>query len=315
MPAFVIIGTGRAGSAVARLLVEKGWQAAGLFSRTGLSARQLATTLAGKEGEIIAGVPTEENLVAACSRASVVFLTVPDDFIASTAGYLAEIFARNSLFLPGKLFLHMSGSRGLEELMPLKEMGALVAALHPLQSLPGEGGEKVLPGAWMAVEGTGEAGERAEQIARLLGGKVFSLPSGGRAFYHAAACVASNYFVVLMDYCLLLMEKAGLAREQALEAVEPLVMGTWSNLRRLGPEKALTGPVVRGDVGTVAKHLQALAAEGWDGFYRTLARAALELARRGGRIEGDKYLEMGKLLDGEKGQGGKKNEPGDHGPA
>jgi predicted short-subunit dehydrogenase-like oxidoreductase (DUF2520 family) len=141
-----------------------------------------------------------------------------------------------------------------------------------------------LRGAWAAVEGMPRAIQTAERLARDVGLRPFQLRRGAKPLYHAGAVFASNYFVVVEAVAERLMREAGLDEGSAWEALAPLVAGTLDNLRRQGPLAALTGPVARGDVDTLMRHLAALSGPEVE-LYRRLGEAALELARRRGMDE------------------------------
>ena len=183
------------------------------------------------------------------------------------------------------IVLHLSGVSGQEALAPLVTTRAALGSLHPLQTIaePERAPER-LRGAWAAVEGMPRAVAMAEQLARAIGLRPFNIPPKLKAVYHAGAVFASNYFVVVQAVAQRLLRHAGLSDEQAWEALRPLVQGTLENLMRAGPMDALTGPVVRGDEATVARHLEALTHD--DAMlYRTLGRAALEIAEKRGMDE------------------------------
>jgi predicted short-subunit dehydrogenase-like oxidoreductase (DUF2520 family) len=164
----------------------------------------------------------------------------------------------------------------------LRGSGAALGSLHPLQTLvEPERTPDHVRGAWAAVEGDPRAVATAERLAHDIGLHPFQLRPEHKTLYHAGAVFASNYFVVVEAIAQQLFERAGLSREDAWAALAPLVRGTFDNLIRTGPEGALTGPVVRGDVDTLARHLHALP-DRERALYRELGRAVLELARRRG---------------------------------
>ncbi|MGH7537509.1 MAG: Rossmann-like and DUF2520 domain-containing protein [Gemmatimonadales bacterium] len=209
---------------------------------------------------------------------AVVVLAVPDDAIPP----LAEGLAGPNAVQAAHVVLHLSGSRGHDAMRALAPTGAALGSLHPLQTLvePGRAPEH-LRGAWAAVEGMPRALEAAERLARDVGLRPFRLRPESKLLYHVGAVFASNYFVVVEALAQRLLQAAGLAEGEAWEVLAPLVAGTLDNLRRQGPLAALTGPVARGDVETVTRHLAALAGTEAE-LYRGLGEAALELARHRG---------------------------------
>jgi predicted short-subunit dehydrogenase-like oxidoreductase (DUF2520 family) len=147
-----------------------------------------------------------------------------------------------------------------------------VGALHPLQSFPSaSAGLERLSGAWAAVAGDPEV----IALARLLGLRPFELADSARARYHAAAAVASNHLVALLGQVQRLAATCGVP----FEAFVPLLRASLDNAIELGPETALTGPVARGDLATIAEHLAALDPTDRDA-YRAMAREAARLAGR-----------------------------------
>ena len=180
------------------------------------------------------------------------------------------------------------GAIGPEGLAPLAARGVSCATLHPLQTVASPAqGLTALPGAAFAIDGDGPALAWAERIVHLLGGQSLRIPPDRRPFYHAAAVMASNYAVGVIDAAVILMGVAGVDEDKALRAIAPLVHTSAANALTVGPLKALTGPIQRGDIETVASHCKALA--GVPESVRTLYRAAglhvVELARRRGLPE------------------------------
>jgi len=208
----------------------------------------------------------------------VLLLAVRDDAIRALAGVLQE----SGRIQAAHTVLHLSGVLGQEALAPLLPSRAALGSLHPLQTIaePERTPER-LRGAWAAVEGMPRAVERAEALAHVLGLRPFRVAPGVKAVYHAGAVFASNYFVVVEAVAQRLLRHAGLSDAEAWQALLPLVRGTFDNVTRDGPGAALTGPIRRGDVATVARHLSALTLDDAS-LYRALGRAALELAQKQG---------------------------------
>jgi predicted short-subunit dehydrogenase-like oxidoreductase (DUF2520 family) len=206
-----------------------------------------------------------------------IVIAVPDGAIAEVAGRLAAID------LPASIpILHTSGSRSLDILRTLAERGHPTGSAHPLAAIadPVNGAER-LAGATWGVEGDGAAGALAERIIRACGGHVLRIAPGKKPSYHAAAVFASNYAVTLLSVAERLMEQAGVHAEEARPALSALAAGAVENLGARGPAAALTGPIVRGDVETVAMHLARLSADERT-LYCLLGREALRLARTAG---------------------------------
>ena len=224
-------------------------------------------------------------------RADVLLLTVPDRLIGVVAEQLvrecgdfaATQAAGGKHTLKGKIFLHCSGSMGLEALAPLQPEGAHVGSLHPLQSFAG--GTTELAGVYMAMDGDEAACAAAQQIATTVGGHPFQVPAAERAAYHAAACICSNYAVAVEALAQGLMSRWLGNEEAAWQALLPLFKGTAANLQSTtSPRTVLTGPIARGDVNTVEKHLAVLPPDLVE-VYCSLGLATTKLALANGTID------------------------------
>ena len=221
MPRLALVGRGRVGGALAHAA-----EAAGIEAR-----------LAGRE-----------EAAAVLASAEAALLCVPDVEIAAAC----EVAAR--AVPPLRLVGHVSGATGLDALAPAAERGAETFSLHPLQTVPAP--EADLTGAPCAVAAsTPEALAFAAGLAESLGMRPFEVPEAGRAAYHAAAAIASNFLVALQESAARLLAEAGV--DDARELLAPLVLRSAANWSELGAE-ALTGPIARGDEATIQRHLAAL---------------------------------------------------------
>ena len=231
--------------------------------------------------EFIGGVPVVE-VEAIPDLADRVLIAVSDFAIRDVASRLA-----NAGFKQG-VALHTAGSRGPDALTPLWEAGIATGVLYPLQTFATpEQGVRDLPGSYFALTGNPAAIEWAREIVGLVQGHFLSSAPQDWGLYHAAAVLASNYQVALMDAALEALEAAGIAPEQGLAALGPLARATLNNVLRAGPVGALTGPISRGDVETVQRNRQALAAvsPASQDLYRAAGRRTLPIARRQGLAE------------------------------
>ena len=277
-----VIGGGKVGRCLASYLKER---LVGITANSPEHSRQLAENFATEPC-------TNEELV---ERAEVLLLTVPDRLIGMVAASLVSASVSEhatgyapaaqvpQLPLAGKVFLHCSGSMGLEVLAPLQREGAHVGSLHPLQSFAG--GATQLAGVYMAVDGDEAACAAAQQIATTVGGHPFQVPAAERAAYHAAACICSNYAVAVEALAQRLMSCWLGNEEAAWQALLPLFKGTAANLQSTtSPRTVLTGPIARGDVNTVEKHLAVLPPDLVD-VYCSLGLATTKLALANGTID------------------------------
>jgi predicted short-subunit dehydrogenase-like oxidoreductase (DUF2520 family) len=255
-----VVGPGRAGTALAIALLATGHDVIAVAGRAPASASVVAAA------ERFDARPCPIDDVA--RSADLVLLATPDAAIEGAARAVVAALRDDALVV------HCSGSRGLEVLAPIATARPTVrlGVLHPLQTLPsGEAGATRLAGSWAAVTGAPEVADLAAQ----LGMHPFSVRDADRDGYHAAACIASNHLVALLGQVERVAADAGVP----LAAFEPLVRATVDNAFALGPRAALTGPVSRGDVETVARHLAAIASDE-EHAYRSLAAAAARLAER-----------------------------------
>jgi predicted short-subunit dehydrogenase-like oxidoreductase (DUF2520 family) len=193
----------------------------------------------------------------------------------------------------------MSGARTVRELQPLAARGALTCSFHPLLSFPRHGAVRSFRDVYIGLEGTDEAVAVAEGIVRALEARAVRVPSASKVRYHLAATIASNYLVALFGIVdEILGDREG---DEALSSriYLPLVRHTLDALQEVGPELALTGPVARGDEGTIQSHLEELAATlpHMVPVYVALATEAIRLAVRGGQITSEVATQLLDLAD------------------
>ncbi len=271
---FVIIGAGRVGTAVGHLLLRQGMKVTAVASRSEDSLRRAA--------RFIDGALLTTDVVKAGRKGNAILITTPDDLIADTCLSLVS----GGAVRRGDRVLHMSGALGLDVLVSAEEAGAMTASVHPLQTLADvRGAVKRIPGSVFAVTAREDAARAwAEELVRRLGGEPVPLAEKDKTLYHIGAVVASNLLVALEHAAELVYQEIGVDHGTALKALLPLIEGTVSNLRRLGTEGALTGPVARGDIGVVRRHLDCLEREERElllRVYASLSLYALDLAEAG----------------------------------
>ena len=242
-----ILGLGKVGRAVGYLLRSAGYE---IRAVAGRSPQRL------REGARFTGGAIFTDFTAAASLTDCIFITTTDDAIASVC---LEI-TRGGAIRPGKKVIHMSGAGSLALLAPASQAGAHVACIHPLQSFATvEEAIKNIPGSTFGITAASpEIKSWSEQVVLDLRGTPFSVSDEDKPLYHAAACLASNYFTTLMHSVTTIYGTLGMTPAEALKAFWPLVRGTVHNIETMGTVQALTGPISRGDAGTVAKHLAAL---------------------------------------------------------
>jgi predicted short-subunit dehydrogenase-like oxidoreductase (DUF2520 family) len=169
----------------------------------------------------------------------------------------------------------------------LQKRGAEIASIHPLQVFadPAKALE-TLPGIYYAIEGSNKAMSLAIQIVDKLRGKLLLIPTGRKVLYHIAGVFVANYLTVLVQFALNIMEDIGETPEEAYEAFLPLMVGALQNIEEFGVAEALTGPISRGDVATIQKHIGALDQLRPEilPIYKLLAQEAVAISVQGGKI-------------------------------
>ena len=282
-----VLGGGRVGSALAALLAR---QSAGievsLWSRSGAVG---AAMVAARGGAVYQG----PHLPSALACGQTVILAVSDDAIGVVAQQLDPLLG------PDARVLHCSGAHSARSV--LGALGARpLGTLHPLVAVRGiDQALRALPGAHFALEGDDEAVAVAATLCQTLGVRWVRIAAEGMGLYHAAAVIASNHAVALWYQAQALLVRSGVAdAERATAMLLPLLRSTIENVERFGLPDALTGPVRRGDLGTIETHLQSLAGDpGLAASYRADARLALRAALKcEGGASGAYFASLERLL-------------------
>ncbi len=268
-PRLGFVGAGKVGSTLARLLSDAGYPVTAIFSRDAHKASVLA-------GETHAIVVASVNDVLLAS--DLVFLTVPDDALATISNAVTE----SSLL--GKGVVHTSGARNRMVLEPLAQAGAMTGSLHPAYPFADvDRSVKELPGSVFVIEAADELMRSwLRDVVMALRGIAVEVSSDQKTLYHAALVIASNYAVTLYAIAERMLIDLGMDKARAEQTLNPLVMATAQNLVRQGIPAALTGPLARGDAGTVAAHLAALSDPALAHLYSALARLTLPMVMERG---------------------------------
>ncbi|HXY49217.1 MAG TPA: DUF2520 domain-containing protein [Terriglobales bacterium] len=257
-----IVGSGNLGSALALSLRSAHYRITEIVSRdaTQRRARQLARRLGAR-------VTTLHHPEI---TADVIWFCVPDHAIASCAQAMAPHAAWK-----GKVAWHSSGALNSTELKALSRRGAWTASVHPFMTfVPGV--TPALGGASFALEGNRKAVSMARQIVSDLGGRAFAISASNKAAYHTWGAFASPLLTALLALGEKVAAAAGVRRKQARRRMAPIVRQTVENYILRGAAAGFSGPIIRGDVATVRKHLAALRRiPGGEEVYRALARSAL----------------------------------------
>ncbi|MBI2868426.1 MAG: DUF2520 domain-containing protein [Chloroflexi bacterium] len=278
------IGAGTVGTALAVLLDRRGYRVVAVSSRTPASARNLAAQFKGVE--------VYEHNQDVADAADLVFITTPDAVIPVVA---AELKWRQ-----GQSVIHCSGADSAATLEPARLAGAAAGCFHPLQTFAGvRQAIENIPGSTFALEAPEPLLGTLKEMAAALGGYWIELKAGDKAAYHAAAVFACNYMVTLVKLAADLWESFGVPRDQAIRALLPLLRGTLNNIENIGLPGCLTGPIARGDSGTIQKHLETLkkSAPGLLPTYQELGRQTIPIAAAKGRASEARLRELARLLD------------------
>jgi len=255
------IGTGKVGTTLARLWHLAGYVVSVVYNRTPESAYTLSEHV---------NCTAASNPLQVVQAADVVFLTVPDDAIGTVARSL------NDANWHGKSVVHTSGAKSIDMFAELAQLGAMAGSLHPAFPFANvETAVQNLPGASFAIEASDTKLQHdLEQLVAVLDGQSMVVPPGKKAAYHAAMVVASNYTVVLYAAAQRLLLSMEMPHSAVQNALNGIIGATVENLRQQGIPAALTGPLVRDDIGTIKSHLTALDDEMLQQAYRDLARLA-----------------------------------------
>ncbi len=277
------IGAGTVGTALSVRLSSKGYQVIAVSSRSQTSARNLA--------QAISGCRAFNNNQDVADTAELVFITTPDDAIAPVVSQIQ--------WHTGQSVVHCSGADSTDTLEPAKKLGAQVGVFHPLQTFASVSQAiENIPGSTFALEAEEPLLNTLKEMASALDGNWVELKAGDKVIYHAAAVIACNYMVTLVKLASDLWQTFNVSPHQATQALLPLLRGTINNIDTVGIPQCLTGPIARGDTGTVKKHLKALQekAPAILSTYRELGLQTIPIALAKGRINQDKAEELEAIL-------------------
>jgi len=305
-----IVGAGRVGTAFALALKRAGLDVVAVASRSQESVDRLVA-VAGLDPSVKSSGPEQ-----VFERSDLILLSVGDDAIADVSRQVAACLAgehgvqkcsreggadeRPPAEGRRRVVAHLSGALSSALLSPLRTLGASVGSLHPIKSFSSDPQTSAdLSGVVATIEGDEEAVSTLKQIAKSLGMRATRIKSEAKPLYHAAACVASNYMVTLFALSHGMMTMCGMDPALAREALAQLVESTAQNILGQPPERALTGPIARGDVQTIKGHLAAL--QQLDNariktIYRLLGLETVRLAERGGRISSEVADQLTNIL-------------------
>ncbi len=269
MPRVVVVGAGNLGSALAVSLAAAGYVIDSIVARRHGASLNRAQKLATEVGALaIIDLPAK-------MRAELIWFSVPDGEIARAARDLGGKLDWKKPEWKKKIALHSSGAVSSDELDVLRRRGAAVASVHPMMTFV-RGSRPNLAGVSFAIEGDLVAVRAARRIVRDVGGHAFSIRKRDKPAYHAWGTFASPLFDALLATTEQVASVAGVPSKEARRRIVPILQQTLANYAALGAAGAFSGPIVRGDVETVKRHLRVLrnvpqARE----VYSALAKAAL----------------------------------------
>jgi predicted short-subunit dehydrogenase-like oxidoreductase (DUF2520 family) len=269
-PSLNIVGAGHVGRVLGRLFALHG-----VFAVQDVLTRSPASA---QDAVAFIGAGRALAQAADLRPAQVWMLAVGDDQIAPVCAALA-----GSGLLAGATVFHCSGAKSSNELQAARQAGARVASVHPVRSFADPAAvAAAFDGTWCGVEGDAEALALLSPACEAIGARQVAIDAAAKTVYHAASVFASNYLVTVLDAALRAYVAAGVPPEVARELARPLASETLANVFKLGAPGALSGPIARGDVATVARQHAAL--QDWDGptaaLYDALVAATTALAER-----------------------------------
>ena len=270
-----IVGAGIVGTALGVALSRRGYTVSGVAD--------LREEVARRAAHRIGEVSYSHDVVGISKGADVIFITTCDDAIVPTC----EAIAKGGGFAEGNVVIHCSGTLSSDALRSAGDCGASVASMHPVGVFADvETAVDQLPALSYSLEGDAEAVDEAETIVKTLGGNPLRVSKEEKIFIHIAACMTANYTVTLFDVALQMVRRLRFSKEEAVSLLLPLLKGAVEAVEKNGVPGALTGPLARGDIRTIQRHLEAIhSVEELAHLYSLLGMRTLPIALDGGRID------------------------------
>jgi predicted short-subunit dehydrogenase-like oxidoreductase (DUF2520 family) len=246
-----LVGAGRVGSLIAKRLHQKGYHFRTIHSRSLSSAKQLAAAVAANG--------FTNNVLDLDRATNLILITTPDGAIES----VAESLSHHKLKFQSLFVGHVSGALSSDALAKLRDMGAYTFSMHPIQTFATADDSNLADvfNCYFGLESAeSEAVEVGKKLIHDLGGKVLFVPKAAKTLYHISAVMLSNYLVTLTALSAEIFSGLGLKSADSVKIFEPLIAGTIRNLKSAETASdALTGPIERGDIETIKRHLTELA--------------------------------------------------------
>lgn len=284
-PAVTFIGLGRLGSAMVRAFAASGIPFKSLYNRSEGRAESLAKELQVERFGSFPESPTDLG--------DVTFITVNDDNIAEIAERLAKFEAD----FDNRTFVHCSGNESADLLNPLRKKGASVVTFHPLQTFSKNVNLSDFRGIYFSVQGDQSAISLLKSVADKLEAHVLEVNADQKSHLHISAVIASNYLNSLLASAVETTSLSNLSPDKVKAALLPLVKTSLRNIENSSFEESLTGPIKRGDIKTIEKHLNMLRDQPLLlNIYCSLGHQTLKTASSDRSLSQDKILKISNLL-------------------
>ncbi len=280
------IGAGKVGTSFGIYLMSNKVDVVGYYSKSLSSSNKAAFITNSKAYTNIYDLVKDVDLVA---------ITTSDDVIIN----IVKDLNKHGELLNNKVVFHMSGVHSSSILTPLKDKNVTILSLHPLLSFKDSTNSvEELKNAFFTIEGYGDRFEEIKESIEKLGNQLIVISAENKVLYHTACSVLSNYLVTLIDVGLDMLAQAGFSKQEAIQLAKPLVFKTLNNIFQSNTEEALTGPISRGDIGTVTKHIENLNNNNneWLKLYKVLGEHTIDLTRKSNRINQDTAISLMEVM-------------------
>lgn len=284
------IGAGRVGSSLCNLLAEY-VTIKQVINRTAVSAQKAVDFIGSGDP-----VALKDTSCRQFQSADLWIIATPDDHIEETVQLLAD----SGVLQTDNIVFHCSGAISSNVLSPLKAMGVHIGSLHPIHSFANPANSiSNLNKVPFAIEGDANAVNSLTDLCIAIGGQPFTISSDSKSLYHAATVMASNNLISLLEMSKSMLAQAGVEVQADGNPLDLLIQQTVTNYLNTNAQAALTGPIARGDVTTVASHLLALQnTHGeWQETYRGLGKMAVEISARQGQASAEQLQDILLLLN------------------
>lgn len=284
MRGITVIGPGALGTSLLDFFLSSHYQVQSVWDRTSIIHYEN-----GKPGQI------KKRITAAVDEKDLgktLFLTVPDDQVRLMSNHLADLNVQWN----ERTVIHCSGNLLSSECEALQKKGAVVASMHPIQTFTmGDRAER-LQNIFVSLEGDSGLTEQLSGLVQEMGSKPIILQPNQKRKLHLAAVIACNYLVVLLSQSEQLLKDSGIKGE--LDVLKPLITRTLENLFSKGIENSLTGPISRGDTGSVRKHLKLIENDrSLMLLYKTMGSIALNITKAHSNLDADSIAELERVLE------------------